>query len=187
MQPIEWNKKIAYRGGLVTSAKRTVFHMTMMTMAIIAVRLTEIKHAIMDGTERTARCFVFLKMMTSGAIILVTSMAAKSVLMGIALQTVWTASWVGMVQIVLYPAWRMTRTAFSKKATFIVLTMELSNASSGGMAPSVSSTVSLMMTTSTGITRARPLMEVKCADLAGKGQAVSIEKRTELVPLTDNS
>lgn len=85
-------QKNAYSGGLVTSAKHTVFLTTMMTTAITAVRLTEIKHATMDGTERTARCFVFLKMMTYGAITLAMSMAAKSVLMGIDLQTVWTAS-----------------------------------------------------------------------------------------------
>ena len=73
-----------------------------------------------------------------------------------------------MARIVLYPAWQMTRMA-SSKATSIVLTMELSNARSGGMAQSVSSIVSLIMTTSTGITRASQEMEVKCADLAGKG------------------
>lgn len=91
-----------------------------------------------------------------------------------------------MVQIVLYPAWRMIRMA-SNKATFIVLTMELCNASSGGMARGVSITVSLMMTTSTGITHANLSMEVKCADLVGKGQAVSIDKRTERTALINKS
>ena len=61
--------------------------------------------------------------------------------------------------------------------------MELSSASSGGMGPSVCSTVCLMTTMDTGITRAMHETEVKCAGLAGKGPAVLIEKRTEHVVL----
>ena len=69
----------AYRGGLVATARRTAFLMTMMTTAIIAVHVTEKRHAMTDGTERTAQCFAFLKMMTYEATILVTTKAAKSV------------------------------------------------------------------------------------------------------------
>lgn len=67
----------------------------------------------------------------------------------------------------------------SSKATFTVPKQERKTATGGGTGPSVCSTACLMTTVRTGTTRAMSETEVKCAGLAGEGQAVLIGNRTK--------
>ena len=59
-------ERIAYHGGLVASVKHTVFHTTMTSTDITAVRLTEVRPVLLDGLATIARCSVFLKMTNAG-------------------------------------------------------------------------------------------------------------------------
>ena len=70
-------RKNAYRPGLVPNAARNAF-LAMTAADITAVRLTEVRRALKDGTARTAQCFVFLKTMTNWEITPVTTKATWS-------------------------------------------------------------------------------------------------------------
>ena len=70
-------RKIAYRGGLGPNVVHTAFLTRMMTTDTTPVRMTEVRRAKMGGMVRTARCSVFLKMMTCEGITPVISMATK--------------------------------------------------------------------------------------------------------------
>ena len=59
-------RRTVYRGGLVTSVKRTVFITTMTTTGITTVRLTEVRPVLTDGLARIARCSVFPETTSKG-------------------------------------------------------------------------------------------------------------------------
>lgn len=59
-------RRTVYRGGLVTSVKRTAFLTTMTTTDITAVRLAEVRRVLMDGLAGIARCSVFPEMTKEG-------------------------------------------------------------------------------------------------------------------------
>lgn len=59
-------RRTVYRGGLVSSVKRTAFLTTMTTTGITAVHLTEVRPVLTDGLARIARCSVFPEMTNEG-------------------------------------------------------------------------------------------------------------------------
>ena len=153
---MEWRS--AFRRGLALSVLSSAFLATM-TRGIIFVRMTEVRHACMDGMGYTAPISVFLKAMTKAGITLATAKATKSALMASML-----------LRSTVHLRVCLIMTPSLNKYSTDAPTMEAKCVISGGLGQSVVSTACRITTPSTGITRAIHVTEVKCAWKAGKDQ-----------------